>query len=69
MKEAYPLCHKYILLPLYAYFMADPESLTTFVLVDGGREVLIPLKVWHHLPASELSFKLGFPCRPIPAQH
>ena len=31
-----------ILLPLCAYFMADPEtfvSLTTFVLVDGGREV------------------------------
>ena len=34
------------LLPLCAYFMADPESfvrgsptLTTFVLVDGGREV------------------------------
>ena len=35
-----------ILLPLCAYFMAGPESfvrggptLTTFVLVDGGREV------------------------------
>ena len=39
-------CAMNILLPLCAYFMADPESfvrggptLTTFVLVDGGREV------------------------------
>ena len=45
-------------------FMADPESfvrggptLTTFVLVDRGREVPNTTKKGHHLPASELPFK------------
>ena len=58
-----------ILLPLCAYFMADPESfvrrsptMTTFVLVDGGREVPNTTKSWassmdNHLPAKELPFK------------